>query len=111
MKWWMFLVILLAAGCLASEGEERLPSPTATSTQIMDLTGAVVEQDAEGKLVIYDQGDGCEYHETGRVPARQIGDVSFPEEALLWATPPVPPQCVAGWSYEPDTGEIRIVVP
>jgi len=108
----MILPLLLVSACIATEGQERIPSPSATSTQIMEAPEAqAVQVDAEGKYFITDRGDGCEYHETGRVPAWEYLGTAIPEEVMLWATPPAPPQCVAGWSYEPDTGKIRIVVP
>lgn len=62
----MILALLLLAGCVSTEGEERI-QPTATSTQAVEKVGLTdVQTDAEGKYFIADQGDGCFYRETGR---------------------------------------------
>ena len=111
MKWWMFLVLLLGAACVASEGQERF-SPTATSTQIMDLSGAVVEQDADGLYYITDQGDGCEYHETTPdIPSTPfvINGVEHMRVSLF--DPDDLERCPNGWDYDTRTGELFPLVP
>jgi len=63
----MVAALVLLSGCVVGEGEERIPSPTATSTQVVEeVSLADVQQDAEGRFFIPDQGDGCAYFETGR---------------------------------------------
>jgi len=111
MKLWMMLIpVVLLSGCMVTEGDERLPSPTATWTQMMgEVTAADVTRDAEGHYLIPDQGDGCEYHETtpdiDPTPI-VIDGVELPERVPLWSD-----TCPIGWDYEPSTGRLNPVIP
>jgi len=81
----MVLTVLLV-GCVATEGEERLPSPTATWTQIAEMSAAEIQLGEDGKYFIPDRGDGCLYTERGREPPMELsGGIVLPEVVILWA--------------------------
>ena len=91
------------------------PRPRVTSTpgQMMWLEEREIRQGPDGTYYVPDQGDGCEYHQAGppSTPVTLPSGLVLPPQVMLWATPPVPAQCEAGWSYEPSTGRINVVVP
>jgi len=111
-RWMMILPLLLVPACIATEGQERLQSPSATSTQVMEVSAADVQVDAEGRYFIPDRGDGCEYYQTtpdATTPVVVEG-VVLPERVSLF-DPDSPEACPNGWDYEPSTGHLWPLVP
>ena len=74
MKFWIaILPLLLASACMVTDGEERLPTPTATSTQIMEMSAAEVQLDGEGRISSPTVGMGAPMRKPGarqRLPMR-----------------------------------------
>ena len=60
------LTLLSGFRCMVTDGEERLPTPTATSTQIMEMSAAEVQLDGEGRISSPTVGMGA--------PMRKQGD-------------------------------------
>lgn len=104
MRAWMVLFLVLLAGCVATEGEERIPAPTSTWTQEAGVTVEEIQLGADGLYSIPDRGDGCAYTERGREDATPFS----PAVVALWSDGP---GCELGFFFEPATGEVRLVAP